>query len=268
MYYMLLGLFLMMGCVGPAQEPLVVNTTNNTSIVNAIPHLPASPGYVNGSLAPLTVVFYDDMVLFHKADFDVVVDPECKSDPVSRLLSEGVDDIEMLIITQNDPTIIKCAQKITGTMYVEHIYTNGDVPMGTEMHSIKLNGVEFYVYNSKSISHETGHAADLVMLVKDRNFSVLLTSHTSPSVLNRINVKAHVLQVPCHGNVFCSFFVPEDRRVIGLYNNVKATYAVVQGRVSKALRALLLGYNMQLVATDGEPVKFYYTGKHIIMRKG
>ena len=259
-------MFFLMGCVGAdISEPLNVSVNQTENLINAIPHVPASPGYISSNASPFQIIVEPDFVLIKKADFDALVDPRCEPNIIKRLFAEGVDDIEMLIITRNDPEINTCAERLKNQLFVEKIYTNGLNPLGPEMHSLTINGINFYVLNSKSMATKGGDDADLVLLVEDRGFRFLIPSYTPPARLNQLSVQADAFMLPCNGELYCSYYGPSDK-VINLYHDINAKYAVVQRPVSKGMEFVLKHFNIPLIVVN-KKVVFYYTGEKLIVHR-
>jgi competence protein ComEC len=172
---------------------------------------------------------HGDAILIKKGDMDVLVDagPQQKSGEVIDFLrSRGVDDIEVLISTNGDPRHYGGIKAVADAFGIEELWWGGndfgDAQYLDTINKVKseakstqvvedgytadLNGMDFEVLNPPAVDKFDDVNNDaIVTRIKDRNFSILLTSGIQTGAQGRLinqrtsEIKNPVIQAPYYG---------------------------------------------------------------------
>jgi competence protein ComEC len=194
--------------------------------------VPPALEYAEGVNANLFVYFITvgygdtqgDAILVKKGDFDMVVDGgpvAMKREVVNFLLSKGVDDIEVLVSTHDDPEHSGGLSYIAENFRVGEVWRpeEGSEEYGSMLDSLGaengvkemgrgderlLNGIHVLVRNPLLGSErffDTDNDA-IVLRLEDRGFCLLLTSDIDGSAQAQVLMDSEpcdVVQMPWHG---------------------------------------------------------------------
>ncbi|MBD3398116.1 MBL fold metallo-hydrolase [Candidatus Micrarchaeota archaeon] len=175
----------------------------------------------------ITVGYADtqgDAILVKKGDFDMVIDGgpvEKKHDVVNFLFEKGVDDIEILVSTHEDPEHSGGLSYIGENFRVGEVWrpVEGSASYGEMLEGIGAEqGVEYMgrgderIFNGMHILVRNPMLGDerffdsdndaIVLRVEDRGFCLLLTSDIDGSAQTQILMDSEpcdVVQMPWHG---------------------------------------------------------------------
>jgi competence protein ComEC len=174
-------------------------------------------------------LLHGDAILIKKGDLDILVDagPKEKAGLVTDFLnSRGVDDIELLISTNADPRHYGGIEAVADKYTIEELWWSGqafeDIKYENVIdkvraeakntyevadgHTAELNGIELEVLNPPVTDRfEDMNNDAIVTRLKDRNFSILLTSGIQTGAQGRLinqredEIKNPLIQAPYYG---------------------------------------------------------------------
>ncbi len=186
-----------------------------------------APEYIFNPQATTGVYFLDvadrethgRAVLVKKGDFDMIIDtgPEKFSNKlISFLRSKNVDDIEVLVLSVNDPRVLGGVEKLKEKYAIREVWWNGDEEMREMVESIEAesrvvgrgeeyeyNGIKFEILNPPSKRFADPDNNAVVIRMVDKNVSILFTSNilmgAQGDLANTQNISAHILHAPYFG---------------------------------------------------------------------
>jgi competence protein ComEC len=247
---------LLFGCPAQAEEkPTAQNNTTTKTTVEITGETNTSGGMSGGSVAPpvevvpekkkganytdspndIFAVYFiyvgdsehqGDAILIKRGDMDVLVDagPEENANRVVDFLNfRGVDDIDYLISTHDDPEHYGGITDVMNNFNVEEFWWTGKSYNDSAYQSIvdeadkkgalvktvgrgesfSLNGLNFTILNPKDSSFNDADNGAIAMKITQNKFCLLLTSDilagAQIDIANKENVKCDIIQLPDHG---------------------------------------------------------------------
>lgn len=219
--------------LGPSVVKLVYNTPSGSDINENVSELINTSGYVNNPNQTLNIYFVNissghnaEFILIKKGDLDIVYDtgdPSSWQNVLNFLKQKGVDDIDLLIISQDQEGRSSNIASLANTYTIENVWYNGldanyidalkynsNVKNVAYPYKEELDGITLQVLNPNL--DENGQYIfsgqqnnGVVVLLKDRGTSVLLTGGILGGAQNYLantlqeNLKADILEIPDYG---------------------------------------------------------------------
>ena len=265
-----------------------------------------SEGYTYSPESPLNIyvlnVGYGNSILLIKGDFHMLIDagdPTGGNKIISKMKDLNVDDIDVMVITHPTKKRLSGVERIIDSFTVEEVWDNGVVnelyapirekilSKNIKLKSVKAgdcfqyNGINITIYNpyEETFNPENENLNSIVMQIKDRTFSFLVTSDLENIELNNIlsdhpSLYSTIVEVPKNGKSSIRDLASTNQMIIRLIDATRPDAMIIsvgpndEGAPSPQLIKAIETQSIKIYRTDrdGNILISYQNGTYQIYK--